>query len=320
MNRIRKTPRLAPLALIISLSVLPLACGGGGGGDVIPIGPSIRVSVSANPTTVTAPGGTVTFTVMIGADGNSATINSLVDSIYGNLTQATNSTCTLSQSIQAGGTYSCTFQGAVNGSAGFNQTNTVTASGSAGDGTAVSASGSTTVGVTGSGGLQATFDGAPAGADPSISMADDNSAGATFKVDIMVSGISDLFGAAFRVTFDSSTAAFDGSSSTNSVLVGGGATTNISAVLAPGKTNELIVTATRFQSGTGSYVPSVDASSPSLLITLNFTATGITANNAFNFGPASQREVETCNNTTETCSMVGDATLSWTGGNMSASP
>jgi hypothetical protein len=208
MNRTLKTPRLAPLALIISLSILPLACGGGGGssGGVIP-----------NPTT------------------------------------------------------------------------------------------------------RVIFDGAAPGANPSLSMADDNPTGMTFKVDIMVSGIGDLFGAAFRVTFDSSSATFTGSSSANSVLNGGGASTQITAVLAPGKTNELIVTATRFQGGTGTYVPSVDASNPSLLISLNFTAVGTSNGNAFNFGPATQREVEVCTNSTETCSMVDDGTLSWTGGNMTTS-
>ena len=200
-----KTPQLAPLALIISLSVLPLACGGGGGGD--------------------GPGGVIPN------------------------------------------------------------------------------------------GLQASFDGLPAGGGPSLSMADFNSTDETFEVPIMVAGISDFFGAAFRVTFNSATATFNGSSAAGSVL--GSAGTNITAVLAPGTNNELIVTATRFQGSGATYVPSVNATNSSLLITLRFTASE-TAGNTFSFGPASQREVETCDNGTETCSMMDDVDLSWTGGTMIA--
>jgi len=86
---------------------------------------SISVTKSANPISLPEPGGTVTFTVRV--DNNSVadavTVNSLSDSIHGNLNGRGN--CSVGQSIAAGGFYRCSFTATVSGNAGFVHTNVV---------------------------------------------------------------------------------------------------------------------------------------------------------------------------------------------------
>ena len=90
---------------------------------------SIRVTKTANPTSLPEPGGAVQFTVRV--DNTSAvdnvTINSLIDSIHGNLNGQ--GTCAVPQTIPAGGFYQCTFTATVNGNAGYAETDIVTATG-----------------------------------------------------------------------------------------------------------------------------------------------------------------------------------------------
>ena len=72
----------------------------------------------------------VTFTVVIfntSNNGWSVTINSLVDNIHGDLNGQGN--CTVPQSIFAGASYTCQFPAMVSGSAGYVETDVVTASG-----------------------------------------------------------------------------------------------------------------------------------------------------------------------------------------------
>jgi uncharacterized repeat protein (TIGR01451 family) len=95
--------------------------------------PVIRVEKTANPTTLVAPGGNVVFDVVVTNTTNVAlTIRSLVDSVYGDLTQRAGSTCasaigTLLQPAPGpGNTYSCRFTAAVQGAAGTTHTNIVT--------------------------------------------------------------------------------------------------------------------------------------------------------------------------------------------------
>ncbi|AZZ93860.1 hypothetical protein EUZ85_25335 [Hahella sp. KA22] len=105
----------------------------------------LLVSKTASPTTLTEPGGTVTFSVSVtnvGVDpSNSVTMNTLTDDIYGDITMAghdgiISTTCATPQTIPAddrnpGGvdTYSCQFTAQINANANTVETDTVTASG-----------------------------------------------------------------------------------------------------------------------------------------------------------------------------------------------
>jgi len=109
---------------------------------------AIAVTKTANPTEVSEPGGTVTFTVRVDntSAADSVIITTLTDSIHGNL--AGQGTCATPQTIPADGHYECTFSATVSGNAGYTETDTVTASGTDDDGNPVSASGDATVTVT----------------------------------------------------------------------------------------------------------------------------------------------------------------------------
>jgi hypothetical protein len=154
----------------------------------------------------------------------------------------------------------------------------------------------------------------PTPAAMTISMGAGSSSGANFTFPVQVTGIDDFFGAAFRVNFDSTNAAFAGYSAAGSVIDDGGATVLINASLEAA--GEVFVTATRQQGAGGVYVPGVDIAGTSTLITLNFRATQATQQpNSFTF---TNREVQTCNDGTETCDPVADASLTWSGGSMQA--
>ena len=100
---------------------------------------TLTVVKTASPTSLNEPGGTVRFTVSIRNDSadpvNTVTINSLTDTVFGNLrsaanTAVSNNTClSLDTSIGAGETVSCAFDAPITGNAGFLHTDTVTASG-----------------------------------------------------------------------------------------------------------------------------------------------------------------------------------------------
>jgi hypothetical protein len=123
--------------------------------------PSISVIKSA-PASVAEPGGAVTFTVRVDNDSSAedpVTIDTLADDVYGDLTDITDeggtvkpqtsTTCALPQTIQPGESYPCSFVADVNGNVGFQETDTVTASGEDDDGVAASAGDSATVTVSG---------------------------------------------------------------------------------------------------------------------------------------------------------------------------
>ena len=56
--------------------------------------PQVRVIKTANPTTMAAPGGNFTYTVVVSNPGTeTVTINSLNDNVYGNLATRPGSTC-----------------------------------------------------------------------------------------------------------------------------------------------------------------------------------------------------------------------------------
>ena len=117
--------------------------------EVIDDGPSsISVTKTANPTSVTEPGGPVTFTVLIDNTSavDSVTIDSLTDSVHGDLNGQGD--CSVPQTIPAGGSYTCSFTATVSGSAGYVETDVATASGIDDDGDPVSNSDDATVTIT----------------------------------------------------------------------------------------------------------------------------------------------------------------------------
>ncbi|MEP6390447.1 MAG: hypothetical protein ABJ056_11045 [Halioglobus sp.] len=116
---------------------------------------SIVVLKTAVPTAVLAPGEPVTFSVDVINNSQIATIDidQLQDDIYGDVTitsgdiDATN--CSLPQTITAGNSYSCEFTATVEGFAGQQVTNIVTATGDDGAGDLVEGSDTATVEVLG---------------------------------------------------------------------------------------------------------------------------------------------------------------------------
>jgi len=117
---------------------------------------SIVVQKTASPTTVTAPGGAVTFTVeVINSSASAAvTITSLLDSIYGDITTTAgnidSTSCSTPQTIAAaGGSYQCSFTAQVTGVAGDEEINLVVASGQDDASTPVSGSDTAEVSIRG---------------------------------------------------------------------------------------------------------------------------------------------------------------------------
>jgi hypothetical protein len=95
---------------------------------------SLTVVKSASPTSVSETGGTVTYTVQItnGADFVSVTIDSIIDTIYGDLGDSANpnvtdNTCDdlIGDVLAAGGSTSCSFKAFVSGDTGQTITDTV---------------------------------------------------------------------------------------------------------------------------------------------------------------------------------------------------
>ncbi len=95
---------------------------------------------TADPITVPEPGGDVTFSFVVTNDSpaDAVTIDTLNDSIYGDITAIAGSTCVVPQTLAVGGDYSCSFTANVSGNAGDVETNVVTASGTDDDGNDVS--------------------------------------------------------------------------------------------------------------------------------------------------------------------------------------
>jgi hypothetical protein len=112
----------------------------------------IRLTKTANPTSVSEPGGNVTFSFRIDNLSNvdTVTINTLTDTIYGDLTDSTalpGTSCSLPQDIAPKGSYSCSFTVYVVTDLPTTtaETNVATASGVDDDGAPVSHSNDATV-------------------------------------------------------------------------------------------------------------------------------------------------------------------------------
>jgi Ca2+-binding RTX toxin-like protein len=92
--------------------------------------PKIQVDKTASPTSLPAPGGSFTFTVVVtntdaGMAASSAETTGLTDDIYGDLNGK--GSCAIGSTIAPGGTYTCSFAGSFAGQRGDKQTDTVTA-------------------------------------------------------------------------------------------------------------------------------------------------------------------------------------------------
>jgi cohesin domain-containing protein len=159
--------------------------------------------------------------------------------------------------------------------------------------------------------LVASF--APANANPganTLSMSG-TTTGSAFAVQVNVTGITDFFGAGFHVSFDPATASFSGFTPTGSVLGTNPADTEFHAdLVSPG---EVAVAATK-----KGQVQGTNVAGTQLLLTLNFTATGVTNGNAFTFGSAVERLVTTCPAPPTACTELPDNSLTWSGGTMTA--
>lgn len=109
---------------------------------------TISVLKTATPSTLPEPGGPVAFDVVVTNESSvlSVTIDSLVDSVYGNLDGV--GTCDVPQTVAPLGSYGCSFTATVSGDAGDVETDVVTASGEDAGGNPVSDSDDATVTLT----------------------------------------------------------------------------------------------------------------------------------------------------------------------------
>lgn len=115
--------------------------------------PSIDVSKTATPATVAEPGGRVSFVVVVtNTSVEPVTLDSLTDSIYGDLASGSNpdivaTTCDVGSDIPAGDDYTCSFTADVTGNVGYSETDTVEAEVHDNEGNTDTASASATVTV-----------------------------------------------------------------------------------------------------------------------------------------------------------------------------
>ena len=89
--------------------------------------PSITVTKVPDETTVAADSASVRFTIAVtNTSVEPVTLTALTDSVFGDLTLASDSTCLVPVTIAEGGSYSCNFDGPIFGQAGDVHENTVT--------------------------------------------------------------------------------------------------------------------------------------------------------------------------------------------------
>ncbi len=119
--------------------------------DIADVLPAIDVDKSADPTSVIAPGGDVTFTVVVTNDSvENVTLVSLIDDPYGDIT-ALPGDCAVPQVLAPGDSYTCAFTVFVSGSLGELVRDTVTGSATDNEGNTATDSDGATVGVGGGG-------------------------------------------------------------------------------------------------------------------------------------------------------------------------
>lgn len=125
---------------------------------------------------------------------------------------------------------------------------------------------------------------------------------------VRATNVTDLFGTAFRVTFDGTTADFVGPDSTGSLFLGAGIQTQFS--VGEVSNNEIAVVATRVQNMQGT-VPGVNVSGTQTIIALTFEATGLTSGNSFTL--AQPREACSSASTDDVCVPIA---VNWSGGTL----
>jgi hypothetical protein len=183
--------------------------------------------------------------------------------------------------------------------------------------TALPSCGGGSDGGNGGGSTSATFTpDTPSPGTNTIAMLAGSTSGAAVNVRITVTGVNDLFGAAFRVTYDPTALFFNGMDDGGSVLRQGGVTNaqvqfiaNQTAV--PG---QVIVTATRLDPSTAG---TVDVGPTADLVVLNFSARrAIAAGDvAGELDFVDPRDVQVCGTPTTCASAAG---LTWSGGAVTA--
>lgn len=148
-------------------------------------------------------------------------------------------------------------------------------------------------------------------ASGSISMQAGSASGLAFQIRVAVKDVSNLFGAAFRVTFNPNVARFDSADFSNSLLRGGGIQTQFSASPVLGHPSEIAVVATRIQNSAGT-VPGVNVTNGDLVV-LHFHSIAATSGTAINFGAPR----EACNPSAQTCGATTPVPT-WVGGTLTA--
>ncbi|MGQ9909835.1 MAG: beta strand repeat-containing protein [Candidatus Flexifilum sp.] len=127
----------------------------------------LDVDLSVSPAAQPEPGGPFTYSIRvanIGTSGDSVTVTTLSDSLAGDVTALSGTTCVLPQTIAAGGDYTCTYTVILTGQPGTSRTASVSASGIDEDGAPVSdTSGLQTVTITNviGGGIVVTLSASP---------------------------------------------------------------------------------------------------------------------------------------------------------------
>ncbi len=120
--------------------------------EIADVLPAIDVDKSADPTSVIAPGGDVTFTVVVTNDSvEDVTLDSLIDDPFGDIT-ALPGDCAVPQVLAPADSYTCAFTVFVSGSLGELVRDTVTGSATDNEGNTATDSDGATVGVGGGGG------------------------------------------------------------------------------------------------------------------------------------------------------------------------
>lgn len=110
---------------------------------------SMSVTKQSSTESVPEPGGEVEYTIAVRntSSVDTLTLNSLEDTVYGEVTKATDTTCKLPQEIKVDGVYTCKIKGRVTGNAGDKFPSALTAAAADDDGVDLSAKGSVSVDI-----------------------------------------------------------------------------------------------------------------------------------------------------------------------------
>jgi hypothetical protein len=278
----RRSSVPAGIAMVAGLLLLVSAsCGGGGGGIVVV--PGVLIAKTANPTSVPETGGNVNYTISITNTGDeNITIDSLSDDKFADIA-AVCLPAVIAQVLAPAQTANCQFVKNVSGVFGVPHVNVATVNATAASGAPLSDTDDATVAFTNV--LQAAFapdDPLPGG--NTLSMQPGASAGASFDVQVRATGVDDLFGVAFHVTFDPAVVSFLGATTTGGILGDPPPQYDV-ATIAAGE----IAVAASLQGG----VAGVN-NATGLILTLQFQGLAATANSPITFTPVGARFVEIC--------------------------